>query len=213
MRHRDLSLAGQVFATALRSFLICPEVAVNSDFRSRDSSRAACSTASVGLSSGGDPTCSPFSAALGLADPGKEFRYGGVSMQVAGRIAEIVSGKSWEELFQERIAKPLEMRQSNFSGLGQTTNPRLGGSARSSMNDYHNFLTMIFNQGKFQGSGFCRRTPFGKWNTIRSAMPSSSKSLMAASSTPPHCCDCNGSSGTAWAFRSTEGMRMVKESK
>ncbi len=33
------------------------------------------------------------------AVPGKTFAYGGASMQVAGRIAEIVSGKKWDDLF------------------------------------------------------------------------------------------------------------------
>jgi CubicO group peptidase (beta-lactamase class C family) len=60
-----------------------------------------------------------------LADPGKEFRYGGVSMQVAGRIAEVVGGKSWEELFQERIAKPLEMKNTSYGRLGLSKIPAL----------------------------------------------------------------------------------------
>jgi CubicO group peptidase (beta-lactamase class C family) len=36
------------------------------------------------------------------AAPGEDFYYGGVSMHVGGRIAEIVSGKSWHELFAEK---------------------------------------------------------------------------------------------------------------
>jgi CubicO group peptidase (beta-lactamase class C family) len=39
---------------------------------------------------------------------GTKFKYGGLSMQVAGRIAELASGKSWEELFQEKLLDPLK---------------------------------------------------------------------------------------------------------
>jgi CubicO group peptidase (beta-lactamase class C family) len=86
-----------------------------------------------------------------VADPGKEFRYGGVSMQVAGAIAEIVSGKSWEELFQERIAKPLAMKSTSYGRLGLSKNPRIAGGASSTMNDYRTFLMMILAEGEFNG--------------------------------------------------------------
>ncbi|MFP3434884.1 serine hydrolase domain-containing protein, partial [Paraburkholderia sp. SIMBA_061] len=36
--------------------------------------------------------------------PGTEFHYGGLAMQVAGRMAEVASGKDFETLFQEEIA-------------------------------------------------------------------------------------------------------------
>jgi CubicO group peptidase (beta-lactamase class C family) len=111
------------------------------------SQHAAVANSSVTLAEGADQIADvPL-----VAEPGKEFRYGAVSIQVAGRIAEIVGGKSWETLFQERIAKPLAMQHSNFNGLGQTANPRIAGGAGSTMNDYGNFLTMILNQGEFQG--------------------------------------------------------------
>lgn len=86
-----------------------------------------------------------------VADPGKEFRYGGVSMQVAGAIAEIVSGKSWADLFQERIAGPCEMKNTSYGRFGLNRNPRIAGGASSTMNDYRNFLTMILAEGEFNG--------------------------------------------------------------
>ena len=85
------------------------------------------------------------------ADPGKEFRYGGVSMQVAGAIAEIVSDKPWHDLFQERIAGPCEMKNTSYGRFGLNRNPRIAGGASSTMNDYRNFLTMILAGGEFKG--------------------------------------------------------------
>jgi CubicO group peptidase (beta-lactamase class C family) len=42
------------------------------------------------------------------------FCYGGLAMQVAGRMAEIATGKDWETLFQEKIARPLQMEHSQM---------------------------------------------------------------------------------------------------
>jgi serine-type D-Ala-D-Ala carboxypeptidase/endopeptidase len=85
------------------------------------------------------------------AAPGEEFYYGGVSMHVGGRIAEIVSGKPWHELFAEKIAVPLGMSQTDFLAYGSTSNPRPAGDARSSVDDYGRFLQMILQRGSFNG--------------------------------------------------------------
>jgi CubicO group peptidase (beta-lactamase class C family) len=85
------------------------------------------------------------------AAPGEEFYYGGVSMHVGGRIAEIVSGKSWHDLFAEKIAGPLGMSQTDFLAYGPTGNPRPEGDARSSADDYGRFLQMILQRGTFNG--------------------------------------------------------------
>lgn len=89
---------------------------------------------------------------LGLRSPaGKEFYYGGVSMHIGGRIAEIVSGKTWNELFAEKIATPLRMTRTDFLAYGPTDNPRPAGDARSSADDYGRFLQMILKGGNFNG--------------------------------------------------------------
>ena len=79
--------------------------------------------------------------------PGRGFIYSGVSMQVAGRIAEIVTGESWDSLFAHRIAEPLGMVATNFDGLGRTDNPQVAGGAQSSAEEYLLFLQMIAAKG------------------------------------------------------------------
>ncbi len=83
--------------------------------------------------------------------PGTAFAYGGASMQIGGRIVEIVGGKSWEQLFQERIAKPLGMAHTTFYGQGITANPLIAGGAASSARDFMRFLQMIAGKGVWQG--------------------------------------------------------------
>jgi len=92
------------------------------------------------------------------AAPGEEFYYGGVSMHIGGRIAEIVSGKSWNELFVETIAAPLAMKQTDFLAYGSTDNPRPAGDARSSADDYGRFLQMILQRGSFNGTNILSPT-------------------------------------------------------
>ncbi|MGD0654928.1 MAG: serine hydrolase domain-containing protein [Thermoguttaceae bacterium] len=85
--------------------------------------------------------------------PGERFDYGGLAMQVAGRMAEVASGKDWETLFQERIARPLGMTNTHFTPVDQGGghSPMLGGGARSTLRDYANFLAMIAGNGRFKG--------------------------------------------------------------
>jgi CubicO group peptidase (beta-lactamase class C family) len=85
--------------------------------------------------------------------PGNEFCYGGLAMQVAGRMAELATGKDWETLFLEKIAHPLGMKNTHFTPVDQGAghSPMLGGGARTVLHDYTAFLNMISNNGKFKG--------------------------------------------------------------
>ncbi|HKX30303.1 MAG TPA: serine hydrolase domain-containing protein [Blastocatellia bacterium] len=83
-----------------------------------------------------------------IGPPGGQFAYGENSMQVAGRICEVVSGQSWESLFQEQIAIPLEMSGATY---GAGPNPIIAGGAQLGMSDYANFLRMIEAKGRFKG--------------------------------------------------------------
>jgi CubicO group peptidase (beta-lactamase class C family) len=85
--------------------------------------------------------------------PGAVFHYGGLAMQVAGRMAELATGKDWETIFQEKIAVPLDMPATHFTPVDTTQghNPMLGGGARTALRDYFHFLEMIAHDGKYQG--------------------------------------------------------------
>jgi CubicO group peptidase (beta-lactamase class C family) len=85
--------------------------------------------------------------------PGTKFKYGGLAMQVAGRMAELATAKDWEAIFQEKIARPLNMHLTHFTPVSNIggQSPMLGGGARSSLQDYANFLKMISNDGVFNG--------------------------------------------------------------
>ncbi|MDB5091716.1 MAG: serine hydrolase, partial [Mucilaginibacter sp.] len=79
-------------------------------------------------------------------EPGKTFHYSNVGLQIAGAVLEKISGKSFETLFAERIAGPLNMKNTDF-GKGKVALP--AGGAISTPEDYLNFLVMIMNKGTF----------------------------------------------------------------
>ncbi|MBD8388951.1 alpha/beta fold hydrolase [Dysgonomonas sp. BGC7] len=83
---------------------------------------------------------------------GTKFQYGGLAMQVAGRMAEVATGKDWETLFQEKIAKPLDMKYSYFVPVSEEPgfNPMLGGGFKTCLHDYMNFLNMVAHNGLFE---------------------------------------------------------------
>ncbi len=80
--------------------------------------------------------------------PGTVFHYSNAGLQIAGAVIEKISGKSFEELFAERIAKPLDMSNTDF-GKGKVALP--AGGAFSTPVDYMHFLEMILNNGMYNG--------------------------------------------------------------
>ncbi|MDF2189960.1 serine hydrolase domain-containing protein [Paraflavitalea sp. CAU 1676] len=83
-------------------------------------------------------------------NPGKEFAYGSSGLNLAARVAEIVTKKDFGRLVQERLTRPLKMKATTFNDdNGNAPNP--SGGAQSSALDYMNFLVMILNKGTFEG--------------------------------------------------------------
>ncbi|MEO8173803.1 MAG: serine hydrolase domain-containing protein [Sediminibacterium sp.] len=81
-------------------------------------------------------------------EPGKVFHYSNAGLQIAGAVIEKIGGKSFQALFAERIAKPLNMKNTDF-GKSKVALP--AGGANSTPDDYINFLVMILNKGNYNG--------------------------------------------------------------
>ena len=84
------------------------------------------------------------------ANPGTEFYYSNIGPDIAARVLEIITKKSFDRLIQEKILRPLKMRGTNFTNNdGGAIDPSNG--AKSSATDYMNFLIMLINKGTFEG--------------------------------------------------------------
>ncbi len=105
-----------------------------------------------------------------IVEPDTQFNYGGGQWQLAGGVAEVVSGKSWAELIDEIYVEPcgLEVLAYNnhftqltssspfgypddFDGdpsvLMATDNPNIEGGAYSTIGDYGKLLLMHLRGG------------------------------------------------------------------
>jgi CubicO group peptidase (beta-lactamase class C family) len=72
--------------------------------------------------------------------PGTGFVYGGTSLQVAGRMAELATGKSWEDIVRTRLSEPLRLQAT---GWGKTTNPRIAGGAQTTAAEFSRVLRQL----------------------------------------------------------------------
>ncbi|MFP2926353.1 serine hydrolase domain-containing protein [Pyxidicoccus sp. 3LG] len=91
-----------------------------------------------------------------FAAPGTRYDYGGTHLQVAARMAEVATGKTWNTLFAETLATPLNLPPgvSYFTAprfASGTTNPLVGGGLRASMNEYSKLLALIYHRGRYAG--------------------------------------------------------------
>ena len=98
------------------------------------------------------------------ANPGVEFRYNNTGLNIAARVLEVIAKRGYEQLIQDKIIRPLMMRNSNFSSLN-AVNPSGGGI--STANDYLNFLSMLLNKGMFNGKRILSEQSIAEMEKIR----------------------------------------------
>lgn len=100
-------------------------------------------------------------------NPGQEFHYGAIGINIAARVVEIIGKKSFDRLAMERVFRPLKMRGTSFTDEnGMAVNPSLG--ARSTANDYLNFLIMLLSKGMFEGKKILSEQSIAEMQKIQS---------------------------------------------
>jgi CubicO group peptidase (beta-lactamase class C family) len=92
-----------------------------------------------------------------IAPPATRYDYGSTHLHTAGRMAEVVTGASWNSVFAQQLRDPLglssEAQYYTFprQTLG-TTNPLIAGGLRMTMNEYANVLRIVFAKGQAPGT-------------------------------------------------------------
>lgn len=80
---------------------------------------------------------------------GTAYFYSDLGTVIAGRVLEVVGKKSFDQLAQQKLFRPLGMRNSSFYAEKGSVDPASG--ATSSAFDMINFMTMLMNKGMFNG--------------------------------------------------------------
>ncbi len=84
------------------------------------------------------------------SNPGTDFWYGNIGLNMAGRVLEVISRKKFDVLIKSKLFVPLGMTKTSFADLtGVPVNP--SGGAKSTADDYMKFLVMLLNKGKHNG--------------------------------------------------------------
>lgn len=108
-----------------------------------------------------------------LVAPDTTFRYGGAQWQVAGAVAEAVSGRSWDDLIDEMYVRPCDLETLGFNNhftqfgtigfdypepfegdpatLAPTANPNMEGGMYTTTGDYARLLLMHLRGGRCDG--------------------------------------------------------------
>lgn len=88
-----------------------------------------------------------------LAPPGTRYDYGSTHLHVAARMAEVATGRTWQQLVRERLTDPLglptDVRFYTYpnQALG-LANPLVAGGMRASAHDYAKLLGLIYHKGR-----------------------------------------------------------------
>ncbi len=83
-------------------------------------------------------------------NPGEMFFYSNIGLSIVGRVLEVISKKTFDRLIQERLLRPLKMRNTTFYvDYDKAFDPATG--ALSSANDYILFMSMLLNKGMAEG--------------------------------------------------------------
>ena len=81
-------------------------------------------------------------------NPGTAFDYDNIGITIAARLCEVVAKRGFEQIVNERIFRPLGMRNSSFFSESGSVNPANG--AMSAADDYVTFLSLFLNKGVFK---------------------------------------------------------------
>ncbi len=99
-------------------------------------------------------------------NPGTEFRYNTMGPVIAALVAEKVSKKKFDMLIQQKLFRPLGMRQTTFNTMdGSPPDPATG--ARTTASDYIRFLTMLLNNGSYKGQRILSEASVKQLRTIQ----------------------------------------------
>lgn len=122
-----------------------------------------------------------------ISEPGTEYAYSGAGYCVAGRVAEVVTGKSIEQLLRSRIAVPLGLERTTYfpdandrnvaaGGSNDVANPAtphlakpelrfalVGGSLYSTAQETARLLRMLAQRGRLDNNTVLSRDSWKTW--------------------------------------------------
>lgn len=91
-------------------------------------------------------------------NPGTESDYSNIGFNIAARVLEVITKKPYDRLTQEKLFRPLAMRNTTFANEDYNDGINASTGARSTPADFMNFLNMLLNKGTYNGRPFLTET-------------------------------------------------------
>ena len=101
-------------------------------------------------------------------NPGTQIFYSQIGPDIAARVLEIVTKKSFDRCVQDKILRPCKMHGTSFTNDNGFVNNAATG-AMTTTNEFINFLAMLLNQGIFEGKTVLTEKSVSEMETIQFA--------------------------------------------
>jgi CubicO group peptidase (beta-lactamase class C family) len=99
-------------------------------------------------------------------NPGTEIYFSQIGPDIAARVLEVLTKKTFDRVVQDKILRPCKMRSTSFTNDNGVTSNAADG-AITTANDYINFLGMLLNKGTFEGKTVLSEKSIAEMETIQ----------------------------------------------
>ena len=100
-------------------------------------------------------------------NPGTEIFYSQIGPDIAARVLEVVTKKTFDRCVQDKILRPCKMRGTSFTNDNGFVNNAADGAVTTA-NDFINFLGMLLNKGTFEVKQYSVKNQSRKWKLFSS---------------------------------------------
>ncbi|HCL83357.1 MAG TPA: hypothetical protein DIC22_05240 [Chitinophagaceae bacterium] len=99
-------------------------------------------------------------------NPGTEIYFSQIGPDIAARVLEVITKKTFDRIVQDKILRPCKMRATSFTNDNGVTSNAADG-AITTANDFINFLAMLLNKGNFEGKKVLSEKAIAEMETIQ----------------------------------------------
>src|SRR5664279_720648 len=100
------------------------------------------------------------------SNPGTEIFFSQIGPDIAARVLEVITKKTFDRCVQDKILRPCKMRSTSFTNDNGVTSNAADGAVTTA-NDYINFLGMLLDKGVFDGKTVLSEKSVAELETIQ----------------------------------------------
>jgi CubicO group peptidase (beta-lactamase class C family) len=100
------------------------------------------------------------------SNPGTEIFFSQIGPDIAARVLEVITKKTFDRCVQDKILRPCKMRGTSFTNENGFVSNAADG-AITTASDYINFLGMLLNKGTFEGKQVLSEKSVAEMETIQ----------------------------------------------